>query len=113
VKLSFSHNQRLSDSKLFEKALRNKALVESWLAIHCVQNTEKINRLGIIVSKRIIAKAHDRNRTKRYIREAFRKKLINSVNSYDIVVRIRKEVYVSEKADFLQAMCRLLREVGK
>jgi ribonuclease P protein component len=112
VKQFFTYDQRLHESDLFLNALKKKALVENWFALHFVQNRVNINRLGIIVSKRIIAKSHDRNRIKRYIREAFRKNLTNSINTYDIVVRLKTDVYVSEKVEFFQAICRLIREVG-
>jgi ribonuclease P protein component len=111
VRHTFSSSQRLHKTVDFEKSLKNKAIVEKWLAIHCVQNSEGHGRLGIIVSKRIIAKAADRNRIKRYIRESFRIGFSNINNSLDIVVRLRKQVSFDEIIEFRQTMSRLLTKV--
>ena len=46
-------------------------------------------RIGIVISKRIIARAVDRNRTKRIIRESFRHALPYLPRSIDMIVLLR------------------------
>ncbi len=111
MKQTYSFNQRLHHHGSFSSLLKNKAISEKWVAIHRLPNSEGYDRLGIIVSKRIIAKATDRNRIKRYIREAFRIGIKANVNSWDIVVRLRKQVSQDETAEFRQTMSRLLIRV--
>lgn len=52
-------------------------------------------RLGLAISKKVIAKAHDRNRIKRVIRETFR---IRDLPAVDIVVLARHGFKTVEKA---------------
>jgi ribonuclease P protein component len=111
VNQTFSYKQRLHDPKIFAKTLKNKAIVDKWLAIHCVQNSEGHDRLGIIVSKRLVSKASARNTIKRHIREAFRTGLSTNAVSCDIVVRLRKEVTLVETVVFVRIMSRLLKKV--
>jgi ribonuclease P protein component len=111
VKHSFSSSNRLHQLGLFEKSLKNRAVIDKWLAIHCEQNFEGRDRLGIIVGKRLIAKASDRNRIKRYIREAFRMGYFSKDISFDIVVRLRKPVTFDETLEFRQTLTCLLMKV--
>jgi ribonuclease P protein component len=46
-------------------------------------------RIGIIASKRVAARAVDRNRAKRAVREAFRK-VRHRLGGVDVVVRLRR-----------------------
>lgn len=50
------------------------------------QNTLPYARLGFAISKRMIAKAHDRNHVRRAVRESFRQSALPGV---DIVVLAR------------------------
>jgi ribonuclease P protein component len=52
-------------------------------------NGEAHARLGIIASKRVAARAVDRNRAKRLVREAFRK-MRHRLGGVDVVVRLRR-----------------------
>lgn len=53
------------------------------------ENTVGHARLGLALSKKIIAKAHDRNRVKRMLRESFR---TQSLPAIDIVILARHGV---------------------
>jgi ribonuclease P protein component len=52
-------------------------------------NGESHARIGIIASKRVAARAVDRNRAKRLVREAFRK-VRHRLGGLDVVVRLRR-----------------------
>jgi ribonuclease P protein component len=75
----------------FELAFRHKGLTNKWFSIHLRDSNQAFPRLGLVVSKRIMARSVDRNFAKRIIREIFR---LNSFDlpSKDFVVRIRKKL---------------------
>ena len=77
----FKKTQRLLTKKdynhVFEQA---KKLVTSEFIILFRENNLGYARLGLAISKKMIAKAHDRNRIKRLIRENFRQKELPAVD---------------------------------
>lgn len=54
------------------------------------------SRLGLVIPKKIIAKAHDRNQIKRFARETFR--LRRDLPSLDIIVLARKGINPQHQA---------------
>ena len=66
-----------------------KKLVTSDFVVLYRENTAGHARLGLALSKRIIAKAHHRNRVKRLLRESFR---THSLPAIDIVILARTGV---------------------
>lgn len=64
-------------SHVFEQA---KKIVTSEFIILFRENNLGYARLGLALSKKMIAKAHDRNRIKRLIRESFRQKELPGVD---------------------------------
>jgi len=77
----FKKTQRLLTKKdynhVFEQA---KKLVTSEFIILFRENNLGYARLGLAISKKMIAKAHDRNRIKRLIRENFRQRELPAVD---------------------------------
>ena len=68
----------------------NEARINSAsLLLLAKQNTRKFNRLGMIVGKKTLPKAFNRNRIKRHLRESFRQ--LDPL-SLDIVVLVRPGV---------------------
>jgi ribonuclease P protein component len=75
-------------------------------------NSEAHARLGIIAGKKAAARAVDRNRGKRLIREAFRS-FGGSIGAYDITVQLRGDLR-SEPASALRVELReLLETLGR
>jgi ribonuclease P protein component len=52
-------------------------------------NDGPVARIGIITSKRVAARAVDRNRAKRLVREAFRQ-IRHRLGAVDVVVQLRR-----------------------
>ena len=113
MKQTLSYAQRLHEREDFERALNTVSVSEKWLAIHCVANCAGVERLGIVVTKRKVPKAVSRNQIKRLIREIFRMSPHEVGTSFDVVVRLRKNILAGETIEFRRAMSRLLMKVRK
>jgi ribonuclease P protein component len=111
VSQKFPFSKRLHRPEEFERVLRNKAITDKWLALHSTENTTGSNRLGIIVSKRVVAKSVARNRIKRAIREVFRQSPLVEVDSLDFVIRLRRNLREEETMEFRRSLSRLLMKV--
>jgi ribonuclease P protein component len=96
---------------VFKQALKNKGLVNQWFAVHAVNNTVGFARLGLVVSKRIMATSVARNFVKRLIRESFRK---NSTDlpALDFVVRARRALNAENASDGRAALLDLLQKAS-
>jgi ribonuclease P protein component len=87
---SFPKHRRLRSKAEFEKVYScDDFATDHVLVVRGVLNELGYARLGISVSKKF-GKAHDRNRWKRLIREAFRRSYREIDFAIDIVVRPRK-----------------------
>lgn len=71
--------------------------------IYCIKNNLLDHRVGVIIAKKHIPLAVDRNRLKRQIRELCRRNLITKSNKYDILVLVRTKITTS-KANFLSQL---------
>ena len=78
---AFKKKQRLLKkidyNYVFEQA---KKIVCAELTVLYRKNNLNYPRLGLAISKKIVAKAHDRNRIKRLIRESFRTEQLPAVD---------------------------------
>ena len=66
-------------------------------------------RLGLIIGKRAVAKAHERNRLKRVAREAFRLKR-SQLPALDIVLQVRGPIDSCTLRSKLEDMLNLIEE---
>jgi ribonuclease P protein component len=71
--------------------------------IYCVKNSFPDHRIGVIIAKKHIPLAVDRNKLKRQIRELCRINLITKKNKYDILVLVRAKI-TTNKANFLSQL---------
>lgn len=65
-----------------------KVVTPEFIVLYC-NNTIGNARLGLAISKKMVAKAHDRNRVKRLLRETFRTRTLPFI---DIVVLAKRGV---------------------
>ncbi|MEP7084391.1 MAG: ribonuclease P protein component [Betaproteobacteria bacterium] len=81
-------SSRLNDSKVFARLLQGRRRAGDCLEIAFGRNAGEGPRLGIIVGKKNLPAAVDRNALRRIVREAFRQSRAE-LPSYDIMVRLR------------------------
>ncbi len=69
----FDKTRSLLQKKEYEDVFKcaKKIVTPYFIVLYC-PNTKGYSRLGLAISKKKIAKSHDRNRVKRIIRETFR-----------------------------------------
>lgn len=94
---NFDKSRRLLTQKqyayVFEQA---KKLASSHLLVLYRSNDVGYARLGLALSKRVISKAHDRNRLKRIVREAFRLQI--NLPPVDFVILARPRITQAQNA---------------
>ncbi|MBS0357651.1 MAG: ribonuclease P protein component [Proteobacteria bacterium] len=82
---SFPRKKRLLNKHDYEKVFSSgKKIATFQLTAFVKKNSHELPRLGVVVSKRQIPRAVDRNKIKRMLRECFRKH--DSMPNVDIVV---------------------------
>lgn len=72
------------------------------LQIYLKVNNLFHNRLGVIIPKKFVTLAVDRNRLKRQIRELFRKSIDIKNHKYDIIILVRTKITSQNKNYFLR-----------
>ena len=110
----FPKSCRLLDSKAFELVFGKPDFRVSnkyFLILGCWTDKEG-PRLGIIVAKKNIARATQRNRIKRIVRESFRSRRV-ALGAADLVVLARKDLQFLENSDCQSYIHDLMAEIEK
>lgn len=78
---AFKKTQRLLKKSDYDHVFAQaKKIVTTDFVLICRENSLGHARLGLALSKKMIAKAHDRNRIKRLLRECFRQTQLPAVD---------------------------------
>jgi ribonuclease P protein component len=84
----FTAAHRLLCKNDFDSVIHAENVADKYIKVFFIRNTQCNARLGIIINKKILPRAVDRNRSKRIIRETFRHHNIRYKN-LDMVVMAR------------------------
>ncbi len=111
VNQSFPRQARLIRARDFEQVLRrpDARLQAGPLRLNVVFNRMHHARLGLVVGKKAVSQASDRNRIKRVIRDRFRR-VRTELPAADLVVRVVGPV---SRAQLHRQLDRLIDELGK
>jgi ribonuclease P protein component len=83
----FRTHERIKDPAHFRRAFdRKRSASDDKLIVYGVENGLAYPRLGLSVSRKRVRKAHDRNRVKRLLREAFRLSKVELPVGIDLVI---------------------------
>jgi ribonuclease P protein component len=84
---TFRRHERICDPAAFRRAFeRKRSASDEFLVVYGAENGLDHPRLGISVSRKRIRRAHERNRFKRLIREAFRLSKAELPAGIDLVI---------------------------
>ncbi len=82
---------------------RTKRFVGQWVIVDIQQGRRPVSRLGITVTRKY-GKAHDRNRFKRIVREAYRLSYQQFSGPLDILVKPRTQAKDARMQDVQQEL---------
>lgn len=111
--LGFSRSLRILTSGEYKQVLdRRQRIFSPYYTLFYTNGSLDNPRLGVIVSKRNVRRATQRNRVKRIARENFR---INQYDLYgwDVVLIARREASQATKQELLQCLNGLLCKLTK
>lgn len=107
---SYPKSVRLRTRRQFQRMTQHSMRhVGFWIIIESRKNHESLTKLGITVTRRF-GKAHQRNRFKRVVREAFRLCRSQLKEGFDLNVKPRSTAYQAKTFDISDE---LLRMIGK
>jgi ribonuclease P protein component len=101
----YSRKQRLRGKDIEALLASGRGLRRAGVSVQARPNTLGCPRLGLIIPRRVVARAVDRNRVKRVIREWFRRNQ-PQLGSRDILVRL-----TGTPGEFPAALAQLLAKL--
>ncbi|HPP69248.1 MAG TPA: ribonuclease P protein component [Pseudothermotoga sp.] len=114
---SLPRAERLRHAKDFDRVFRQgKVLQSDFFTVMFVENGLDYNRIAVMVKKKF-GKAHDRNKVRRWVKEAYRTMKNELAKGFDLIILPRKalsEVFEKLSYFFVQEeLYSLLKRIGK
>ncbi len=114
---SLPRAERLRHTKDFDRVFRQgKVLQSDFFTVMFVENGLDYNRIAVMVKKKF-GKAHDRNKVRRWVKEAYRTMKNELAKGFDLIILPRKalsEVFEKLSYFFVQEeLYSLLKRIGK
>lgn len=108
----FDKTRRLLTRQDFDRVFKQAhRLTNTEFTVLFRDNTLNQARLGLVLSKKVIRKAHDRNRIKRILRESFR--LRKQLPAVDVVVLARPALTKATPSDLMVNLGKLWDTLSK
>jgi ribonuclease P protein component len=115
VNQSFARRYRLTKTDEFSSVFGfRKAIRGKWLMLHYQPQAEGASaaRLGLVVGKKQLKRAVDRNKVKRIARELFRRQRAD-LPAYDLIVRLMARPQPLDPRLLAEDLAVLLAKLGK
>ena len=113
VNFNLKKSQRLIKSSSFRDTFeQNNKWVGKYMILWIREAPDSNLKIGIISSKKVHNKAYKRNRSRRYIREIYRKIRHKIIGNNDIVIVIRKAILSATWNEVYDEMSLLLSKAG-
>ena len=113
ARATFRRHERLTDARQFQRVFeRRRSASDDRLIVYGVENGLEHCRLGLSVGRKKLRRAHDRNRFKRVVREAFRLAKADLPVGVDLVIVPKSDARLN-LADVRDALPRLAQAVAR
>ncbi len=112
--MDFKRNKRLTNAKDYTRVFESnlfRASNKNLLALAIDNAPHPTSRLGVVVSKKNVRRAVDRNKIKRLIRERFRQDAAHLSQHVDVVVLARTNTNTLTNTDINSALKSILKSV--
>ena len=104
---------RIVSNKDFQRIYqKGKFFTNKDFVVKFLPNRFSFPRVGIVVSKKKVKKAVERNKLKRQLREVIRSEFSNLKEGFDIVVILRNNIYGFKFEELRKSLILLLKEAG-
>jgi ribonuclease P protein component len=109
---SFSKEKRLLTKQAFDNVfLKPNKIQKACFSILYRKNRYALARLGCIIAKKKVKKAHDRHRIRRIIKESFRQ--MSSIDCYDVIVIAKDGVNAYDNKSLFQQLSEVWHQLEK
>jgi ribonuclease P protein component len=106
--------KRLTSERDFKRVYQKGSFFSvSFFNLNYSPNRTPLSRIGIVVSKKVAAKAVDRNKIKRQFREATRLSYDIINGGYDIIISVKKDSLTAPFQEIKKEIEKAFSRIGK